>query len=1163
MKRLDLAVLCSAALAADDPPTLDVLFDRPDRRRAFFDGADSMLVTRTLHVPDSAAGRLIGKGRKHLQDLMGCSGAKITIDHNRGTTTRTVTITGNDKEVYDATRLVEKIIKRAEEERGREEAEDSNSTPRNAELKVFAKWNGVRREADVREMLAPHATVRSLVMSPKGQSFAHVWLVDVSSELEQGVAGSSRAQPYLVGPSRWKLKLESWWNIPDFIWPADSTIEEEEVERDSVAAECDDENAEDYEKRTLSIPGRFGSTATAGSGAPRDVGLKIFATWLSGEVLWSADDVREVLAPHATVRSLVMSPKGQSFAHVWLVDVSSELEQGVAGSSRAQPYLVGLSHWKLKLESWRNIPDFIWPADSTIDEEDHYGESVSCESKGRRAQATQAVQQKPLRQDVPDLRGRLRRLPPQEPRGTNGVQGTTGTECESGHVDERDEMDACAAAQQDEATASARRRSRSCSPQRRSRSRSRSSHSRSRSRSRGRERFSGSRMKTEVLSLTNDAASALCGKGGSRVNAIRDQLRPTKIDIEFGSNSGRRRPDDPGTAPAHITVKGSEDHVSKAIQMIQSVIEEQGFRDGLTVGGRDRSNPTRKILINLPAPPHEPPSMRPPPPPPSLPSPRHANTVMQAAFTVANEAETQLLVKNAVLAANFDAEKRLATERLAFAAVAEEHERQAVETERARMTAETARWQAQMEKMERREAELRRELDEERSRWGQEREELVHRHKCELDEARASAASAVRRRQERCRHYENVLLEQREEAARQLGAAHAAAAAAAASEAARRDEEVRTIRTQLDQCQRLYAASEATAAERLRLLEAAETAGREALEKAHAQCKQREEAAETAGWEARKALAEARIAHEAELRAVQQRSSQLSSAGDGRSVKLKAPVAAGQTATLQAAESDFGAGTSGDTAAADISTCGEIVPPDFVPNNGPASEAPESPALTIPVHRMARTEDAQRKRPREDVRTYMPTEILHYSRTSGTKTPLDDHRHEERVDKHNQELFYLIGKEDTGGTACDEILKKAFGHYDPNMISLRGSTYETARRVVLFERRDGQEMVLAAAVIRLRKKRLEVLILVVAKPERKKGYGRSLVEELTQVGREHSCTLLVAWASPDSKDFWPKVEMLEKGAADSSLKSAITEYQQAESTQGFSDSKMVAKLIKS
>ena len=116
---------------------------------------------------------------------------------------------------------------------------------------------------------------------------------------------------------------------------------------------------------------------------------------------------------------------------------------------------------------------------------------------------------------------------------------------------------------------------------------------------------------------------------------------------------------------------------------------------------------------------------------------------------------------------------------------------------------------------------------------------------------------------------------------------------------------------------------------------------------------------------------------------------------------------------------------------------------------------------------------------------------------------------------------------------------------------------------MLFERRDGQEVVLAAAVIRLRKKRLEVLILVVAKPERKKGYGRSLVEELTQVGREHSCTLLVAWASLDSKDFWPKVEMLEKGAADSSLKSAITEYQQTESTQGFSDSKMVAKLIKS
>jgi GNAT superfamily N-acetyltransferase len=453
---------------------------------------------------------------------------------------------------------------------------------------------------------------------------------------------------------------------------------------------------------------------------------------------------------------------------------------------------------------------------------------------------------------------------------------------------------------------------------------------------------------------------------------------------------------------------------------------------------------------------------------------------MQAAFKVTNEVETQLLVKHAVLAANLDAEKRLATERLAFAAVAEEHERQAVETERARMAAETARWQAQME---RREAELRRELDEERSRWRQEREELVHRHKCELDEARASAASAVRREQERYRtmraYYENVLLEQREEASNQ------------------------------------------------RLAEAEKA--RKALEEA---------------------LEEARIAHEAELRAVLQRSSQLSPAGDGRSGKLKAPVAtesAGQAPTLQAAESDFGAGTSGDTAAADI----------FVPNNGPASEAPASPALTIPGHSSARTKDAQRKRPREDGRTS--------DRASGTKTPLDRHQDIERVlvDKPNQKLFYRIGKADTGGSACDEILSKAFVPIDPNMVHLRGSTYAAARRVVLFERgRNGEEVVLAAAVIRLQTKHLEVLILVVAKPERKKGYGRILVEALTQVGREDSCTLLVAWASPDSKDFWPKVEMFEKGAADSSLKSAIMEYQQAESTMGFSGSKMVAKLIK-
>jgi len=518
--------------------------------------------------------------------------------------------------------------------------------------------------------------------------------------------------------------------------------------------------------------------------------------------------------------------------------------------------------------------------------------------------------------------------------------------------------------------------------------------------------------------------------------------------------------------------------------MIRSVIEEQGFRrDCLTVCGRDRSDPTRKVLINLPAPPHQPPSTPPPPPPPSVPSPRHVNTVphaMQAAFKVTNEVETQLLVKHAVLAANLDAEKRLATERLAFAAVAEEHERQAVETERARMAAETARWQAQME---RREAELRRELDEERSRWRQEREELVHRHKCELDEARASAASAVRREQERYRtmraYYENVLLEQREEASNQ------------------------------------------------RLAEAEKA--RKALEEA---------------------LEEARIAHEAELRAVLQRSSQLSPAGDGRSGKLKAPVAtesAGQAPTLQAAESDFGAGTSGDTAAADI----------FVPNNGPGSEAPASPALTIPGHSSARTKDAQRKRPREDGRTS--------DRASGTKTPLDRHQDIERVlvDKPNQKLFYRIGKADTGGSACDEILSKAFVPIDPNMVHLRGSTYAAARRVVLFERgRNGEEVVLAAAVIRLQTKHLEVLILVVAKPERKKGYGRILVEALTQVGREDSCTLLVAWASPDSKDFWPKVEMFEKGAADSSLKSAIMEYQQAESTIGFSGSKMVAKLIK-
>jgi GNAT superfamily N-acetyltransferase len=143
------------------------------------------------------------------------------------------------------------------------------------------------------------------------------------------------------------------------------------------------------------------------------------------------------------------------------------------------------------------------------------------------------------------------------------------------------------------------------------------------------------------------------------------------------------------------------------------------------------------------------------------------------------------------------------------------------------------------------------------------------------------------------------------------------------------------------------------------------------------------------------------------------------------------------------------------------------------------------------------------------------------------------------VDKPNQKLFYRIGKADTGGSACDEILSKAFVPIDPNMVHLRGSTYAAARRVVLFERgRNGEEVVLAAAVIRLQTKHLEVLILVVAKPERKKGYGRIMVEALTQVGREDSCTLLVAWASPDSKDFWPKVEMFEKGAADSSLKSA-------------------------
>ena len=92
---------------------------------------------------------------------------------------------------------------------------------------------------------------------------------------------------------------------------------------------------------------------------PKDDGLKVFASWRKSDEPWSEADVRAVLAPHATVRYLVMSPdiRHQHFANVWLEDVSPELIRGVESChplDSAKQYLLPSDdvRWKLWLKPW-------------------------------------------------------------------------------------------------------------------------------------------------------------------------------------------------------------------------------------------------------------------------------------------------------------------------------------------------------------------------------------------------------------------------------------------------------------------------------------------------------------------------------------------------------------------------------------------------------------------------------------------------------------------------------------------------------------------------------------------------------------------------------------------------------------------------------------------
>ena len=47
-------------------------------------------------------------------------------------------------------------------------------------------------------------------------------------------------------------------------------------------------------------------------------------------------------------------------------------------------------------------------------------------------------------------------------------------------------------------------------------------------------------------------------------------------------------------------------------------------------------------------------------------------------------------------------------------------------------------------------------------------------------------------------------------------------------------------------------------------------------------------------------------------------------------------------------------------------------------------------------------------------------------------------------------------------------------------------------------------------------------ILVVAKDERKRGFGRIFVDALTRLGDTLGCGLLIAWAAGNSMGFWAR-----------------------------------------
>lgn len=187
--------------------------------------------------------------------------------------------------------------------------------------------------------------------------------------------------------------------------------------------------------------------------------------------------------------------------------------------------------------------------------------------------------------------------------------------------------------------------------------------------------------------------------------------------------------------------------------------------------------------------------------------------------------------------------------------------------------------------------------------------------------------------------------------------------------------------------------------------------------------------------------------------------------------------------------------------------------------------------------------------------------------SSGTSSRLDEMDAEFPVDEPDQHLFCRIGRADTGGKACVDMLRSGFTSVDDNMINLRGSTYAAARRVVLFQRREGLDVVIASAVIRLPESHdapsLEIPILVVASSERKKGYGRLFVDALRDLGVQFGCKMAVAWAAGRSLGFWERVGLHEKQAqaSDAALRQAISRYNQKHTGVGFADTKMVATLL--